>query len=228
MIALLALVVKCTSRGPAIYSQVRVGRRGKVFKMFKLRSMVQDAEGASGAVWSKPNDPRTTRVGRLLRRAHLDELPQLWNVLKGEMSLVGPRPERPEFTQLLAREVPGYINRLAVLPGITGLAQVNLPPDVDINCVRRKLVLDLEYVQQANCSLDLRLLAYSCLRILRMPEHMLIRLLQLHREVTVPTLLADDEPFILPTPTALDRSVHGRRGRREPVGAGMTRHPKAR
>ena len=130
------LLVRLTSRGPGIYKQARVGKDGRKFMMYKIRTMRQDAEAASGPMWTQAHDPRVTFLGRVLRKLHLDELPQLFNVLKGEMSLVGPRPERPEFVRVLAEAIPGYRNRLAVRPGVTGLAQVNLPPDTDIASVR--------------------------------------------------------------------------------------------
>ena len=163
------IVIRLTSRGPGVYRQVRVGLHGKLYTMYKLRSMRIDAEAATGAKWSQVADPRVTRVGRVLRKLHIDEFPQLFNVLKGEMSLVGPRPERPEFVQRLARQIPGYLDRLAVRPGITGLAQLNLPPDTDLDDVRRKLILDLEYIQTANLWLDLRLVLCTGLRVFKLP-----------------------------------------------------------
>ncbi len=169
VIALLLALVKLSSRGPALFRQVRVGRHGRTFLMYKIRTMRQDAEAATGPVWTAVNDPRVTCVGRLLRALHLDELPQLFNVLKGEMALVGPRPERPEFTQMLAREIPGYLGRLAARPGITGLAQINLPPDTDLDSVRRKLVLDLQYVERAGLLLDLRIMGCTLLRMFGIP-----------------------------------------------------------
>ena len=135
----LVIVIRATSRGPGIYRQRRIGKNGKPFTMLKLRSMRVDAEAESGAVWANEDDPRTTPVGRLIRKLHLDELPQIYNVLCGHMSFVGPRPERPEFVQVLSLALPGYADRLLVRPGITGLAQINLPPDVDLNSVSRKL-----------------------------------------------------------------------------------------
>lgn len=169
LIALLWLIVKCTSPGPGFYQQERVGQGGRTFKMIKLRSMRQDAEKATGAIWCSKNDPRVTWFGLLLRKFHLDELPQLLNVLKGEMSLVGPRPERPEFVEVLAKKIPAYRNRLAVPPGITGLAQLNLPPDTDLDSVRRKLVLDLEYVEQADAWMEARLLICTATRLIKVP-----------------------------------------------------------
>lgn len=168
---------------PGIFRQVRVGKDGRRFIMYKIRTMRDDAEAATGAVWAKKHDPRVGRFGRILRRAHLDELPQLLNVLRGEMSLVGPRPERPEFVRVLAKNIPGYRRRLAVFPGITGLAQVNLPPDSNLDSVRRKLSLDLEYIERAGLVLDLRLLFCTFLRLLWIPG---VRVLGLHREVILP------------------------------------------
>jgi lipopolysaccharide/colanic/teichoic acid biosynthesis glycosyltransferase len=154
----LVVLTKLTSRGPGIYRQTRVGLGGNVFTVYKIRTMSNDAESASGPVWtSGVSDPRVTALGKFMRASHLDELPQLFNVLKGEMSLIGPRPERPEFTQFLAREIPGYVARLSVKPGITGLAQVLLPADSDLESVRKKLGLDLKYVDNSGLVLDLKI-----------------------------------------------------------------------
>lgn len=181
------LALRCASPGPALFRQTRVGQNGRNFVMIKFRTMVVDAEAKTGAVWAAPNDPRRTRIGRILRRLHLDELPQIWNVLRGEMSLVGPRPERPEFVRVLAQEIPGYMNRLVVVPGVTGLAQVNLPPDTDLDSVRSKLALDLEYISNARLGLDLRLVLYSGLRLFGVPGWILIRVLRLGRQVPLST-----------------------------------------
>lgn len=183
LIGLIVILVRLTSRGPGIYRQVRVGKNGRIFTMFKIRSMRQDAEVGRGAVWSQDNDPRITRLGQILRKLHLDELPQLYNVLRGEMSLVGPRPERPEFVTVLATKIDGYCDRLAVEPGITGLAQINLPPDTDLNSVRRKLFLDREYVQSAGWLFDLRILLCTAGRVLKISQPILLRALGLHREI---------------------------------------------
>lgn len=153
-----ALLVKLTSRGPAFYTQTRVGRNGRLFQIVKLRTMLHNCESLTGPRWSLPGDPRVTPVGWFLRKSHIDELPQLINVLRGEMSLVGPRPERPEFIPDLERALPAYRQRLNVRPGVTGLAQVQLPPDTDIDSVRRKLAHDLYYVRHLSPWLDLRLL----------------------------------------------------------------------
>ncbi len=179
------LVVRLSSSGPALFRQVRVGRNGKNFVMVKFRTMVHNAEAVTGAIWASPNDPRLTRIGALLRKIHLDELPQIWNVLRGDMSLVGPRPERPEFVTVLSAQILGYSDRLKVAPGITGLAQVNLPPDSDLDSVRRKLVLDVEYIRNGGVLLDLRLIVYSCMRMFGVPGSILMRTLGLLRHVSL-------------------------------------------
>jgi lipopolysaccharide/colanic/teichoic acid biosynthesis glycosyltransferase len=183
VIGLLVVLVRLTSHGPGIYRQVRIGQHGRKFMMYKIRTMRQDAECSSGPVWTQPNDPRTTMIGRILRWLHLDELPQLLNILKGEMSLVGPRPERPEFVHVLAEAVPGYMNRLVIPPGITGLAQLNLPPDSDLTSVQRKLVLDCEYAERANLWLDIRLFLCTVFRVVKLPEPWLLVLFGLYRKV---------------------------------------------
>jgi lipopolysaccharide/colanic/teichoic acid biosynthesis glycosyltransferase len=169
VIALAALLVKLTSRGPAFYTQTRVGRNGRLFTIYKLRSMIHRCESLTGPRWSIPGDPRVTRVGHVLRVTHLDELPQLLNVLRGEMSLIGPRPERPEFVPELERALPRYRERLAVLPGVTGLAQVQLPADTDLNSVRTKLAYDLYYIRHLSPGLDLRLLGCTALYAFGVP-----------------------------------------------------------
>ncbi len=189
-LAMLLAVVRLSSRGPALFRQLRVGKNGRPFVMYKLRTMRTDAEAVTGPVWGLPHDPRATRVGKLLRKLHLDELPQLINVLKGEMSLVGPRPERPEFVPALSAEIAGYSDRIAVRPGITGLAQLNLPPDSDLNSVRRKLVLDREYIGRASLWLDVRLLACTSLRVVKLPGRWLLRWFGLHRTVTLSSAAA--------------------------------------
>ena len=194
IIAILVLLVRATSRGPGIYRQVRVGKDGRRFTLLKIRTMRFDAEAATGPVWTQPHDPRITFLGRILRKLHLDELPQIFNVLRGEMSFVGPRPERPEFVSVLAKVIPGYRQRLAVRPGVTGLAQVNLPPDTDLRSVRRNLVLDCEYIGSAGPGLDFRLFLCTAARLLRVS---LVGVLGLHRSLTPPdlaTLSADARP----------------------------------
>jgi len=169
LMALTAVLVKLTSRGPVIYSQVRLGRFGKPYYIYKIRTMVHECETRSGARWSTTRDPRVTLVGRFLRRAHLDELPQLWNVIRGDMSLIGPRPERPEFVPALQQAIPHYLDRLLVRPGVTGLAQVQLPADTDLESVRRKLAYDLYYVRQVSVWLDLRILVCTAFKVLGVP-----------------------------------------------------------
>jgi lipopolysaccharide/colanic/teichoic acid biosynthesis glycosyltransferase len=154
----LVVIVRLTSKGSAIYTQERVGLYGRIFTVYKFRSMRMDAEKGTGAVWSQPGDPRVTSVGRLLRWTHLDELPQLFNILRGEMALIGPRPERPEIVEKLERQIPKYRERLNVLPGVTGLAQVTLPPDADLSSVRRKTIMDRRYIETASLALDVHIL----------------------------------------------------------------------
>lgn len=165
LILLSMLLVKLTSRGPAIYSQTRLGLRGKPFTIYKIRTMRHQCESLTGVQWSKPGDSRITRLGKFLRKTHLDELPQLWNVLRGDMSLVGPRPERPEFVPQLEKAIPLYRSRLLVRPGVTGLAQVQLPPDTDLDSVRIKLAYDIHYVRNVSWWLDVRLLAATAGKI---------------------------------------------------------------
>jgi lipopolysaccharide/colanic/teichoic acid biosynthesis glycosyltransferase len=166
LLFLLIILIRCTSRGPAIYPQVRLGRRNRRFTLYKLRTMQHDCEKLTGPCWAMPNDPRVTLVGRLLRRTHMDELPQLWNVIRGEMSLVGPRPERPEIIVKLENSIPHYAERRRVLPGLTGLAQLQLPPDTDLSCVRRKLVYDLHYIDSASLWLDIRILGGTLFKVM--------------------------------------------------------------
>ncbi len=171
-ILLIAMVlVKLTSRGPALYSQTRLGRLGKPFTIYKLRTMIHDCESLTGARWSTPGDGRITPVGRWLRKTHLDELPQLWNVLRGDMSLVGPRPERPEFVPHLEMAIPHYRERLLLRPGVTGLAQVQQPPDTNLVSVRIKLAYDLHYVQNLGFWLDVRITLGTACKMLGVPFH---------------------------------------------------------
>ncbi len=181
IIAVLVLLVRATSKGPGIFRQSRVGKNGRRFMMYKIRTMRVDAESASGPIWSQPHDRRVTFVGRILRKMHLDELPQVFNVLRGDMSFVGPRPERPEFVCVLSEAVRDYRARNAVRPGITGMAQINLPPDTDLMSVRRKLVLDLDYMERGSMSLDARLMICTALRVIKVDEGFLTRILGLQR-----------------------------------------------
>ena len=144
---IIAIAIKLDSPGPVIYSQERVGKYGRVFRIFKFRSMRSDAEKLSGPQLATENDPRITRVGRFLRKTRLDELPQLINVIIGDMSIIGPRPERPYFVEKYKKEIPFYMNRLRVKPGITGLAQVETGYDESIEDVREKLKYDIYYIE---------------------------------------------------------------------------------
>lgn len=163
VMALIALAIKLDSKGPVLYRQERVGYFGRTFTMYKFRTMVVDAE-AAGPVWAAAqHDPRVTRIGRILRQTHLDELPQLFNVVRGDMSLVGPRPERPYFVNQLDETVPHYDCRLYVRPGITGLAQVHYRYDQTVADVKKKLRFDLLYVKRMCLLLDARILAWTVL-----------------------------------------------------------------
>jgi len=155
---IIAIAIKMDSKGPVIYRQQRVGKDGRAFNLYKFRSMREDAE-ANGAVWASPDDPRVTRVGYLIRRLRVDEIPQFWNVLKGDMSLVGPRPERPEFVKDLLRDIPYFSLRHVVAPGITGWAQVNYPYGASRQDAIEKLQYDIYYIKNLSPMLDLIILA---------------------------------------------------------------------
>jgi lipopolysaccharide/colanic/teichoic acid biosynthesis glycosyltransferase len=185
LILLAALLVKLTSRGPAFYLQTRLGQHGRLYTIYKLRTMTHDCERHSGPRWSTPGDTRVTLLGRFLRRSHIDELPQLLNVLRGDMSLVGPRPERPEFLPQLERNVCCYRARLIVRPGVTGLAQVLLPPDSGLDTVRRKLAHDLFYAQHAGMFFDLRIVLATGLHLIGVPYALVGMVFFLPRGATV-------------------------------------------
>ncbi len=155
---LLAIVlIKCTSKGSVIYKQTRVGKYAQFFEIYKFRTMKIDAEKSTGPVWAKKNDKRLIPVGQFLRKTHLDELPQFFNVLKGEMSLVGPRPERPVFVEKFLTVIPDYEKRLTVRPGITGLAQVRHRYDETLADVRKKVKYDVLYIKNYCLWTDLRI-----------------------------------------------------------------------
>lgn len=200
IVLLAALLVKLTSKGPAFYTQTRVGKGGKLFTILKLRTMRHNCEALSGPRWSLPGDPRITPVGWFLRVSHLDELPQLLNVLKGEMSLIGPRPERPEFVPQLEKALPTYRQRLNARPGVTGLAQVLLPPDTDIESVRRKLAHDLYYIRELTPWLDLRLMLCTGLYTLAIPFRWTSRLLGLPASESIEKSTRDLVPEATPAP----------------------------
>lgn len=169
VILLTALAIKLESKGPAFYRQRRVGLFSQPFDIVKLRSMRQDAEAGGRAVWAAEDDPRVTRVGRFIRKIRIDELPQTWSVLKGEMSFVGPRPERPQFVSDLERHLPLYAERHMVKPGITGWAQINYPYGASVEDARHKLEYDLYYAKNYSPFLDL-LIMLQTLRVVLWPE----------------------------------------------------------
>ncbi len=157
----IAIAIKMDTPGPVVYSQDRVGKDGKVFKMHKFRSMRVDAEKDSGPVWAPKNDSRVTKVGRFLRNTRLDEIPQFINVLDGDMSLVGPRPERPFFVEKLSKEIPLYHRRLKVRPGITGWAQIKQGYDRSIEDVKSKVRYDLFYIENMSFRMDIKILLFT-------------------------------------------------------------------
>jgi lipopolysaccharide/colanic/teichoic acid biosynthesis glycosyltransferase len=178
VMALVALAVRLTSPGPVFYSQVRVGvdrrfrrkstydRRGfdyggRPFTMYKFRTMRVDAEANGKAVWAQKNDPRTTSIGKFLRKTRLDELPQLWNVIRGDMNIVGPRPERPTIFAQLREDIPLYAQRQRVKPGITGWAQINQAYDCCLDDVKSKVQFDLQYVQRQSILHDLQIMSMT-------------------------------------------------------------------
>jgi len=220
-ILITAAAVKASSPGPAFYMQTRMGRFGHPYRIIKLRSMRTDAERKSGAVWATKRDSRVTLVGRILRKTHLDELPQLWNVLRGEMSMVGPRPERPEFLPMLSSQVPNYARRLLVAPGVSGLAQVYLPPDTDIASVTLKTAHDLHYLRIVSLSLDLRLMAATALQAGGVPHGLVRRLFWLPRPESI-SLAPVTEPAAATTSPDLSLESSAEMGRTPAHGRSMT------
>ena len=186
IMAIVTVLLFLTSDGPILYCQRRVGKNGKVFTLMKFRSMIPDAEKKTGPVWTSVNDPRITKLGKLLRASHLDELPQIFNVLYGDMLLIGPRPERPEFTCHLSKAIPGYDNRSLIPPGVTGLAQINLPPDSDLESVRRKLTLDLEYIKTGSLKIDIQIFVTTFMRLCLLPGDFCRNWTGIRRDVVVP------------------------------------------
>ena len=154
LVIIFAIRIKIEYNGPITYKQERLAKGGKRFYIYKLRSMRTDAE-KFGAQWAEKDDPRITKVGRFIRKTRIDEIPQLFNILKGDMSLIGPRPERPQFTEQFNREIPGFINRLAVKPGLTGWAQVNGGYDMT---PAEKLVEDIYYIKNRSVLLDFKII----------------------------------------------------------------------
>jgi exopolysaccharide biosynthesis polyprenyl glycosylphosphotransferase len=165
LLPLIALAIKLSSAGPVFYGQRRAGCNGAVFTCYKLRTMREDAESSTGPTWAGNDDPRITRVGHWLRRTRLDEVPQLWNVLRGDMGFVGPRPERPEFVEWLGREIPYYQLRHIIRPGLTGWAQINYPYGASAEESKEKLRYDLYYIKNMSLALDL-FIAFQTVKIL--------------------------------------------------------------
>jgi lipopolysaccharide/colanic/teichoic acid biosynthesis glycosyltransferase len=163
----LALLIRLDSGGPILLRQDRAGKAGRPFRMLKLRTMVVNAEPDGQARWAAPGDPRVTRLGRILRKTRLDEIPQFWNVLRGEMSLVGPRSERPEMVANLEREIPFYRARLLVRPGLTGWAQVNYRYGWSVEDALTKLEYDLYYIRHRSLWLEVRILIRTLGTVLR-------------------------------------------------------------
>jgi lipopolysaccharide/colanic/teichoic acid biosynthesis glycosyltransferase len=193
VLAAAALLVRVTSRGPVIYRQTRLGQGGRRYTIFKLRTMKHNCEAKSGIRWATKGDSRITPAGKFLRATHLDELPQLWNVLRGEMSLVGPRPERPEIADKLADAILEYHERTSVKPGVTGLAQVLLPADTGLDSVRRKLMVDRAYIRHRSLWLDIRILVGTWLHVFKVPATLIRGLLAFPVEVeTVREGMADN------------------------------------
>jgi lipopolysaccharide/colanic/teichoic acid biosynthesis glycosyltransferase len=159
-------LTKIVSRGPVLFCQTRVGMHGKTFTIYKFRTMRIDAE-KSGAQWAQDNDERITPLGNFFRSSRIDELPQCWNIIKGDMSIVGPRPERPEFTSSLAKEIPYYDLRHVVKPGLTGWAQVSYPYGASTEDSLRKLQYDLYYIKNYSLLLDLNILLRTVLVTIR-------------------------------------------------------------
>jgi sugar transferase (PEP-CTERM system associated) len=167
LIPIIALLIRLTSRGPMLYRQKRVGLRGHVFDCLKFRTMRADAEADSGPTWASDEDPRITTIGKFLRRTRLDEIPQIWNVLRGDMAFVGPRPERPEFVAKLSEQIPYYNVRHAVRPGITGWAQINYGYGSTVEEAKEKLRFDLYYIRNVSVTLDLLIVFYTIRAVIR-------------------------------------------------------------
>jgi sugar transferase (PEP-CTERM system associated) len=166
LLALAAVLVKISSRGPILYRQTRVGLEGKLFTVYKFRSMYEDAEAHTGAVWAQRDDPRITPIGRFLRKTRLDEIPQIFNVLRGEMSMVGPRPERPEFVKTLSEQIPFYRQRHCIKPGVTGWAQINYKYGDSLEDTITKLEYDLYYIKNISFALDTYILVNTLKTVL--------------------------------------------------------------
>ena len=155
LLIIFGVAIKREDKGPIFYKQERLGLKGRRFYVYKLRSMRINAESMGGAQWAQKDDPRITKVGKFIRKTRIDEIPQLYNILIGDMSLIGPRPERPELTYQFEQEIPGFMHRLSIKPGLTGWAQVNGGYDIT---PKEKLVFDKEYIENKNILLDLKII----------------------------------------------------------------------
>jgi exopolysaccharide biosynthesis polyprenyl glycosylphosphotransferase len=210
LLALAAAAIKLTSRGPVVFSQERSGLGGKPFPVLKLRTMYQDAEKLTGPVWSTDDDPRITRAGKILRKFRIDELPQLWNVLRGDMSLVGPRPERPVFVEKLSEVIPHYRERLLVRPGITGWAQVLAPYAASVGDSARKLQFDLYYTKNLSLSLDLVILLLTARTVLFGRERVQGGMSAGQQAAAMPVFEPSNMPAMVEASAGLRRARSGR------------------
>lgn len=170
LLMIVAIIIKLTSKGPVFYKQKRIGKNRKTFTMYKFRSMIKDAE-EYGPEWSGENDPRITKFGKIIRKVYFDETPQLFNVLKNDMSVVGPRPERPHFVEILSNEIPYYYKRLSVKPGITGWSQIKHKYDTSLDDVKIKLQYDFYYIENMSLKLDFKIIINTIIVILLMKGH---------------------------------------------------------
>ena len=170
LLVLVSVLIKLNSKGPVFYKQERVGKKSVIFTMYKFRSMIVNSE-EYGPEWSGSNDPRITKIGKILRRLYIDEIPQMINVLKNEMSLIGPRPERPFFVEQLKKEIPYYYKRLSVKPGITGWAQIKHKYDTSVDDVKSKLQFDFYYIENMSLKLDFKIMINTIIVIILMKGH---------------------------------------------------------
>ncbi len=187
VILLCLVAVRLGSKGSPLYSQQRLGSSGRIITIYKIRTMYEDCERHFGPIWSGPGDPRVTPLGRILRATHLDELPQLLNVVRGEMSLIGPRPERPEIVAQLERCIPAYRDRLRVPPGLSGLAQILQGPDTSLHDVQTKLRYDIYYLDNRGFRLDLRIALATLLHLVRVPGPIIVRFFRFPTYDLLPT-----------------------------------------
>ena len=164
---LLSLLIFLSSPGSVFYRQIRVGKEGSHYKMYKFRTMYQDSEKNTGPIWASMEDERITPIGKILRRFHLDEIPQFFNVLIGDMSIVGPRPERPEIVAHIMKEIPDYLNRTKIKPGITGWAQIHGTYDKNLDDVTLKLKNDYYYIENRSIAFDIKILFLTLMKIIK-------------------------------------------------------------